>query len=829
MTGPLRRLNTKYALLFAVVLLIVTLVVLSLAGFLVFQRTNELRAELIESFSIVQDANDVEALRNSGDYLSNRLFNPLYDLDISALNDEIAQIESWLRPRSILLLDTAGRVVSDGTLENPAYGTAIELPPGLRAGEPLIEPVAGGTLLYFVIGYGDELAGYSRVDLSDARKRGLIDALGGRVQEAWRGYVQGFLGTAVLSIGLIFGVSVLLGWWLSTSLSRPLREMIGAAEHFAAGDLGHKLPERSRDELGRLARALNKMAHDLRTAGRLLDRAQEMATFGSWEWCCGDSALLLSHGVYQALGVEARSFAPTVQNLLAFVVPEAQERVFAILQGRYQEPVSAEFAIRRVDGESRTLFIQGEPTRDAAGGVVGFLGTIQDITERQRSNEQLQYLANYDSLTGLPNRNLFYDRLNQAIKKARRRDNEVALLFLDLDRFKSINDALGHDVGDELLRHVARRLQGVVRESDTLARMGGDEFTLIVDDITEEFSPQTIAQNLIEALTSAFVIAGREMFISTSIGIALYPKDAGNLDGLIKNADTAMYLAKEQGKAVFRFFTPELDRLAHERLTLEHQLRQAVDRHAFELYYQPQVRSAGGDLVALETLLRWRLDGALQSAARFVPVLEETGLITRLTGWVLDESCRALAHLQGLGLHGLRICVNLSAGQFQQADLLDLIDAALVQHGLRPHQLELEITESTLLDRELSQRNAERVAERGVRLAIDDFGTGYSSLTYLKRFDVDALKIDRSFIRDLCSDPEDAQITATLIGLAHSLGIDCVAEGVEETAQLERLRDAGCDLVQGYLVCRPVPIAELKDWVHAQDPLDSGCRWYETA
>jgi diguanylate cyclase (GGDEF)-like protein len=403
------------------------------------------------------------------------------------------------------------------------------------------------------------------------------------------------------------------------------------------------------------------------------------------------------------------------------------------------------------------------------------------------------------------------------------------LLFVDLDRFKAINDALGHAIGDELLKHVARRLKSIVRDCDTLARMGGDEFTLIIEEINEELAPQKVAQNLIDVLASGFRIGERELFVSASIGISLYPKDATNIDVLIKNADTAMYVAKEQGRATFRFFTPELDQLAHQRLALEHQLRQAIDRQEFELHFQPQVRSNGGKLVAMESLLRWRQQQVLRAPGGFLPVLEDTGLITRLTGWALREACAAVAQLRAKGLRNLRVSVNLSARQFQQSDLLLLIDQSLKEFVLNPDQLEIEITENTLLDRDLSQNNAAQLAERGVRLAIDDFGTGYSSLTYLKRFHVDTLKIDRTFVQNMLEDPEDAQITSTVVALARGLGIDCVAEGVEEPEQLAALRAVGCDLIQGYLVCRPIDIERLLGWAGAQNLLDTGCYWQEIA
>lgn len=810
-----QKLNTKYSLLFATLLLGVTFLILGLSGYLVLQRTNELRTKLVQSFTAIYTSQDMDSLRSSGTYLSSRLFNPLYNFDIQTLNEELKQAQSWLKPRVILVLDQDGKVVTDGTVANERYGQLFNVPQLVRIGKPHVEFISDGKQVYFAIGFGGNIVGYAFVEFSSEKSEQLLQVLSNSVADTWGSFYKAFSLIAFLSGFLVIVISVLIGWRLSKSLSRPLREMIDAAEHYASGKLDYRITKRSDDELGRLSNALNTMADDLFKAGNLLNRAQEMASFGSWEWRRAEEDLTFSIGIYKILGLDNQAFPSTVENFLKFVVPEMRRRVSRVFRGEYQKSTSDEFQVSRADGATRVLFIQSELTRTENGTVIGSHGTIQDITEQKRSHEQLQKLANYDNLTGLPNRHLFYDRLSQALKKAKRREKSVALLFLDLDRFKSINDALGHGAGDELLCHVAKRLRRVVRGSDTLARMGGDEFTLIIDDFNTDIGgPQKVAQNIIKTLTPPFIIAHRELFISTSIGIALYPQDAQDIDSLVKNADTAMYLAKEQGKAEFRFFTPDLDKKAHERLALEHQLRQAVDQSQFELHYQPQVSSSSEKLVAVEALLRWRRGNEFQSPAKFIPSLVETGLITRLTEPILNEACLTLKRLHQGGLTGLRMCVNLSATQFQQLDLLEHIDTALNEHELEPQYLEVEITEHTLLDREASQNNAAALGARGIRLAIDDFGTGYSSLTYLKQLDISVLKIDRSFVRDMCNDPEDAQIIAALVGLAHNLGIDCIAEGVEEQQQFEQLREFGCDILQGFLFSPALPYDELLVWIN---------------
>ncbi|MBK1618637.1 hypothetical protein CKO42_09360 [Lamprobacter modestohalophilus] len=585
---------------------------------------------------------------------------------------------------------------------------------------------------------------------------------------------------------------------------------------FAAGNLSHQLPERTSDELGRLADSLNRMARDLQKANQLLHRAQEIAAFGSWEWRPAQKVLQTSHGVQRMLGLAPTAKLAQIDDFLAFVEPTDRDRFASVLHGRFETPVSLELSLRGRDGKQRRMLVRGESERSDDGLVEASFGTIQDITEQQRVQRQLTRLANFDTLTGLPNRNLFYDRLSHALLKAKREQGSVALFFLDLDRFKEINDALGHDVGDSLLRLAAKRLKATVRDCDTLARMGGDEFTLIIEDCREGMAPQAIAGKLIDALHAPFLLVERELFISVSVGIALFPDDASDLETLIRHADVAMYAAKSSGRGAFHFFTTELQEAASRRLTLEGQLRQAIEREEIVLHFQPQVRADDGRLVGIEALMRWRQGELAVPPSQFVPVLEETGLITRLTGPVLREACAALKALEAHGFMDVRVAVNLSARQLQEPELLTLIESTLERFVLRPEQIEVEITESTLLDNALCQDNAVKLGVFGVRLALDDFGTGYSSLTYLKRFDVDALKIDRSFVQDMLEDPDDAQIVKAVVGLAAGLGIDSIGEGVEQDAQSTWLESIGCDLLQGYRIAHPMPLNDLIVWLETR-------------
>lgn len=812
MTGALRRLSTKYALVIAAVLLLCMALVLMLAGYFVFRGTNDLRGDLSDSFSAFQSVNDLRTLRASSTYLGQRLFDPLYNLDVTALNAEIALISDWLQPRSVFILDDQGRLVTDGTSANPDHGRKERIPEALAQQQSVIEPAEDGKRIYFRIAHEGSVIGYARIAFSNDRQRALLTELHNTVEVAWQRFEQWFLSIGVVGFAVVVLVSVGVAWRLSISLSRPLREMSRAAEQFASGNLTHQLPAHADDELGRLASSLNRMAKDLRRAGRLLMRAQEMASFGSWEWRPGQERLHLSHGVYAILGLVHGSHPCAIADVLERSVPPDRDRFESLLRGRFETPVSCELRILREDGQMRSVLVKGESERSEDGRLIASFGTIQDITEQQHAQAQLTRLANFDVLTGLPNRNLFYDRLRQALRKAQREQRQVALLFLDLDRFKEINDALGHDVGDALLRAAAQRLQECMRDSDTLARMGGDEFVLMIEDFCEPTTPSTVARKLLGALGAPFSLAERELFISASVGIALFPQDANDLETLIKHADIAMYAAKEQGKGAFHFFTSELQRVASERLALEQQLRQAIERAELYFHFQPQVRAADSRFVGIEALLRWGHGETSVSPARFIPILEETGLITRVTEQALREACTALKALELRGLADLRAAINLSARQLKQPDLLGLIQSVLKTYEVRAKQLEVEITESTLLDDAQCQTNAAQLSTYGVRLAIDDFGTGYSSLTYLKRFDVDALKVDRSFIADLLLDKDDAQIVGAVIGLAQGLGIDSVAEGVEDLAQRARLESLGCDFIQGYLIARPMSLDELLTW-----------------
>ncbi|MCX7672244.1 MAG: EAL domain-containing protein, partial [Thiobacillaceae bacterium] len=470
---------------------------------------------------------------------------------------------------------------------------------------------------------------------------------------------------------------------------------------------------------------------------------------------------------------------------------------------------------RRKDGELYPLWLNINGLYDEEGRLRGYVGVATDLSELRSAQERLQHLAHHDPLTDLPNRLLFNARLQAAIERAHRHGLRLAVLFIDLDRFKDINDSLGHPVGDDLLVSVAHRLHSRLREGDTLARLGGDEFVLLLQDIATAEQAAAVARDLIDRFAQPFELAGgQQAYVGLSIGISLYPDDATDATALVQHADTAMYEAKAQGRNTYRFHIGSMTERARARLTLETRLRQAVQAEEFLLHYQPLIDLRLQRPYGIEALLRWLpRDGTLTSPAQFIGVAEETGLILPIGAWVLRTACRDAQRLRAEGLSLERLAVNLSMRQFQASELVDVVAAALAESGLPPSCLELELTESLLMhDPQKVLAALTDLKRLGVRLAIDDFGTGYSSLAYLRRFPIDTLKIDRAFIQGLGQDAADRAIAATIVAIARTLGLGVLAEGVETAEQLAQVRALECDAAQGFLLAHPMPLAELVRW-----------------
>jgi diguanylate cyclase (GGDEF)-like protein/PAS domain S-box-containing protein len=505
--------------------------------------------------------------------------------------------------------------------------------------------------------------------------------------------------------------------------------------------------------------------------------------------------------------------AEALQLNVTQLIPEAGRAEEVAMLGRLRQGQlleSRETRRRRKDGTIVDVWLTATTLRDEDAKPTSVASTERDITETKAS-AGLQHLATHDPLTGLPNRILLIDLAAQALAQARRKGTRVALLFVDLDRFKTVNDSLGHQAGDRLLQAAAERLRQCVRSGDTVVRQGGDEFIIILRDVVSTQDAASVAEKICQAMASPYMLDGLELISSASVGVSIYPDDAADISTLIKNSDGAMYRAKAHGRNTYRFFTPDVNVGALQRLSIESALRRALERRQLHLHYQPLVDLTGGRIIGVEALMRWEHPdlGAI-SPVKFIPVAEESGLIVPLGEWCLLEACRQARAWQRAGLSPIPVAVNLSAIQFRQPKLPDTVAKVLQETELAPQYLELELTESMLMQQvDAGQASVQRLRALGLRLSIDDFGTGYSSLSYLRRFSIHRLKIDVSFLRDITTDPSAAAITGAIIAMGKSLKLRVLAEGVETREQLSLLQAQGCEEVQGDYFSRPLPADEL--------------------
>ncbi|MEW9900007.1 PAS domain S-box protein [Chitinivorax sp. PXF-14] len=551
-----------------------------------------------------------------------------------------------------------------------------------------------------------------------------------------------------------------------------------------------------------------KQERELRLAAKVFDNATEgiLITDAHAEIIAVNPAFskITGYPVDEAVGKVSRMFrtGPNLKDI-------NRDMLMSLEVGGFWQ---GELLDCRKNGDSYPAWLSISAVRDAQGSITNYVGVFSDITSRKEAEERLYFLANHDSLTRLPNRSLLHERLAQSLARAREFNQALAVLFIDLDRFKNINDTLGHHSGDKLLQAVAKRLQGCVKEYDLIARLGGDEFTVVLENVPDAQHVAAIAERILHALGQPFVLEAQELFVTASIGISMFPSDGQDALSLLKNADIAMYRSKELGKNTYQFFASEMNALAFEHLVMENSLRYALERGEFELHYQAQVELLQHRIIGMEALLRWRHpELGLVSPDRFIPLAEESGMIVPIGEWVLTTACRQAKAWQDAGYPPLRMAINLSARQFRPEHLVRVVRQALNDSGLEPNWLELEITESMIM------RNAEEAVqimvelkEMGVQLSIDDFGTGYSSLNNLKHFPIHNLKIDGSFVEGIPTDADDMAITEVIISMAKKLGLKVIAEGVERADQLEFLREHGCDLVQGYMFSRPKPAADVE-------------------
>ncbi len=572
----------------------------------------------------------------------------------------------------------------------------------------------------------------------------------------------------------------------------------------------------------------SRALEELKQSEACLVDAQSIAKLGSWEIDLSSGEVYWSQEVYTIFGIKPGQGILSHDIFMNAIHPQEKESVAAVMKRAMsgESAFSIECRIVTPEGQERTIQSKGRINRDDTGKPIWAVGFVQDITERKAVEEKIRKLAYYDTLTGLPNRILFQDYFNHAVSFAKRAKTLIAILFVDLDRFKQINDTLGHAVGDKVLKEEATRLNAGIRQYDyvareptedmdaEIARFAGDEFLIQLKNVRDHIEVAKVAQRIQDSLTAPYTIDGTEIIVTPSVGISLYPNDGEKLEDLVKFADIAMYHAKELGRNNFQFYSRSLDTTAKDNLVLEGQLRNAIKREELFLCYQPIISVPGRDITGVEAMVRWRhSDRGVLTAKNFVLLAEETGLITEIDEWVLCNVCRQIKIWQNCADRKWMVSVNVSGRNFQKRTLLETVGKAVTSTGIDPRWLKLEITEGVLIDNDSYVVSAlSKLKEMGIRLALDDFGTGYSSLGYLKRFPLDILKIDRSFIKDILVDPDSASIASAIIALSRSLKLDTIAEGVETKEQMELLLAMGCDKLQGNYFSPPLSLEDLEQF-----------------
>jgi diguanylate cyclase (GGDEF)-like protein/PAS domain S-box-containing protein len=649
--------------------------------------------------------------------------------------------------------------------------------------------------------------------------------------------VNKITGLIIMTVFAVLLAGIGLAVIFANKITAPLYELVETAHAVGNGDLGRKVHVTTKDEIGKLGAVFNQMTEHLShtlVSKDALDRSYKFIK-------------TILNSINDAISIIDVQNYHIVEVNKVFLDEVGLERKDAIGKPCYEvihhlpdicappddvcplmdtvrtdRDQSAEHVHYDKDGKKRHLEVTTHPVRNDEGQIVQVVHVSRDITARKQSEEKIRHLAFYDGLTGLPNRTFYKELLVHAIAIAQRRGKLLATLFIDLDFFKRINDTLGHSDGDRLLQAVAKRLVSCVRISDSVARpeedvtasavsrLGGDEFIVLLNELSAAKDAALVAHRILDDFLSPFMLNSQEVVISASIGISLYPLDGEDPEALLKNADIAMYQAKEQGRNNYQFYSPAMNKAALERLTLENDLRKALERQEFLLYYQPKVDIPTRRIIGVEALLRWKhATRGLVSPAEIIPLAEETGLIVPIGEWVLRTACAQNKAWQTAGFPPITMSVNLSNRQFGQKDLVDTVIGILKTVDTDPRHLELEITESTIMhDPDKAIAALHELKGMGIAVSIDDFGTGYSSLNYLRRLPLDSLKIDRSFITNIATNPDDAAITSAVVAMAHSLKLRVVAEGVETEEQLAYLRGLGCDEAQGYLFSRPVPADE---------------------
>ena len=639
----------------------------------------------------------------------------------------------------------------------------------------------------------------------------------------------------LISVFLSLLVALPLSAVLGLSITRPVERLVDHFSKAAEGDMTIRSENSAPDEIGILSRKFNSFMDHLDTVEKNLNTEVGIRQESEYQRRLFEEVFINALEGISITDINGNIVAanPGFTTITGYEVDEVIGKNPSVLKSdkhdkSFYDKMWSKLALeghwvgeiwnRRKNGESYPEMLSISAIRNSAGEATHYVAVFHDITEMKSKEEQLQFQAHHDALTGLPNRALLLDRMSIAIAHAKRLESRIALFFIDLDNFKTINDSLGHALGDRLLQRTTTRISNVFREQDTIARLGGDEFVIMVEDVTDERHLINQAKRLLMAFAAPFEIDGNELHVTTSLGITVFPDDGDDPGTLIKNADMAMYHAKGEGKNGYHMFRQEMHDRVERRLQLENALRTAVQKQEFVVYYQPKVDLESGNVIGLEALVRWiREDGEVISPLEFIPLAEETGLIVPIGRTVMEQSCMDQHEIRDKGGHDLMISINLSARQFREEDLLQTVKEVVDSCNADPKMLEFEITESVLMDDvEKTVDTLNNITAMGFSLSVDDFGTGYSSLAYLKTFPLTTLKVDRSFVMDITHDQDDAQIVETVVNMSHNLGLDVVAEGVETEEQAEMLRKFGCAKGQGYLYGKPMPLIELISFLKAR-------------
>lgn len=624
-----------------------------------------------------------------------------------------------------------------------------------------------------------------------------------------------------LTLIAAFFISLLLANRLLVIVTTPLRNLaITISNIIQKNDFSIRAQKQHDDELGHLADIFNELLskiedehNSLRSSEAKFRKLTSLSPVGIFQVNPEGEIVYVNQRWREINSISHEK--PNLQAWFASVHPDDSVQLNKLWHKLVtkHENLSTEVRLIARNGSISWVYIQATSIHSKGGSLLGFLGSVSDISELKKAQIQMENLAFYDPLTGLANRRLFKNRLIKAVKSVQRNNTSIALMFLDLDQFKRVNDTLGHDMGDALLKEIGNRLVRSVRENDTVSRIGGDEFTILLTDIESSHNVRVVAEKILRSLSRPFIINGHQIISTASIGITMTPEDSIDPNALMKNADLAMYRAKELGRNNFQFFSEDMNIAILHNLEVEKEINIALKRSQFFLVYQPKVRLSDNTVTGVETLVRWRHpEKGIIPPDSFIPIAEETGQIIEIGAWVLEHSCHEMGTLirEELMPVDSKIAVNLSAKQFSDPNLLQTVSDILEQSKIDPLNLELEITESIIMDDvEAAIKIMDAIKNKGIHLSIDDFGTGYSSLAYLKRFPIDVLKVDRSFVKDIPQDKTDMAITSAVIAMAHKLSMKVVAEGIETQEQLDFLKENSCDDGQGYLLSRPLSLPQL--------------------